>query len=171
VTGAFQVLAATPVAAPVTLAAFLLLVGGVVAAFLPVVPAAVPSVAGVLVYWWGSGYTEPGPAVLVALVATGLLAAVADWFGGALAARAGGASTASALLGGAVGLVLLFVAGPLGVLVGAAGTVFAVEYRRRRDARAGALAAGAYVVGFFASAFVQALLTVSMLLAMVAVAL
>jgi uncharacterized protein YqgC (DUF456 family) len=155
----------------VTVVAFLLLLAGVAGAVLPAVPSAVLSVAGVLVYWWGSGFTDPGPFVLAALVLAGVLAAAADWFGGAVAARVGGASTTSALLGGAVGLVLLFVAGPLGVLVGATGTVFLVEYRKREDARAGAAAAGAYLLGFLASAVVQAVLAVSILLAMVAVAL
>lgn len=156
---------------PVTVVAFLLLVAGVVGAVLPSVPGALLSVAGVLVYWWGSGFSDPGSIVLAALLATGALAIATDWLGGAVAARVGGASTTSALLAGVVGLVLLVAVGPLGVLVGAAGTVFVVEYVRRRDARAGAVAAGAYVVGFFASALAQALLTVSILIAMIAVVL
>lgn len=154
----------------VTALAFLLLLAGVAGSVLPSVPAAPFSLAGVLVYWWGTGFTEPGTVVLAALLLTGVLAVLADWFGDVVAARVGGASTTSALAGGAVGLVLLFVLGPVGVLVGAAGTVFVVEYVRRRDARAGAAAAGAYLLGFFASALVQALLTLSILLAMIAVA-
>jgi uncharacterized protein YqgC (DUF456 family) len=155
---------------PVTALAFLLLVAAVVGAALPSVPAAPFSLAGVIIYWWGTGFTEPGAVVLAALLLTGLLAMLADWLGGVVAARVGGASTTSALAGGAVGLVLLFVLGPVGVLVGSAGTVFVLEYVRRRNARAGAAAAGAYLLGFFASALVQALLTLSILLAMVAVA-
>lgn len=155
----------------VTALAFLLLVAGVVGAVLPSLPAAPFSLAGVLVYWWGTGFTEPGPVVLAALLSTGLLAMLADWLGGVVTARVGGASTTSALAGGAVGLVLLFVLGPVGVLVGSAGTVFVVEYLRRRNARAGAAAAGAYLLGFFASALVQLLLTASILLAMIAVVL
>jgi len=156
---------------PVTAVAFLLLLAGVAGSFLPAAPAAVLSTAGVLVYWWNTGFTEPGTVLLVVLLATGLLAALSDWLGGVVAARVGGASTLSAVVGGTVGVVLLFGVGPVGMLVGAALTVFAVEYARRRDARSGAAAAGAYVVGFFASALTQALLTVSILVAMVAVAL
>lgn len=154
----------------VTAAVFLLLVAGVVGAVFPGVPAPLLSLAGVVVYWWHTGFTEPGTVVLVALVLTAGLALLADWLGGLVAARVGGASTTSALAAGAVALVLLFVAGPVGVLVGAAGTVFLVEYIRGRDARAGAAAAGAYVLGLFASALAQALLTLSILVAMVAVA-
>ena len=153
----------------VTVVAFLLLVAGVVGAFLPSVPAALLSLAGVLLYWWGTGYTDPGTLVLAALVLTALLAMLADWFGGVVAAHVGGASTSTAVLAGVVGLLLLFVTGPVGVLVGAAGTVFVVEYLKRRDARAGAAAAGAYLLGFFASALLQGLLTLSILLAMLGV--
>lgn len=155
----------------VTAVAFLLLVAAVVAAVLPSVPAALLSISGVLLYWWGTGYTEPGTVLLVALLSTGILAVLADWFGGVVAAGVGGASRISALAGGLVGFVLLFVAGPIGVLAGAAGTVFTVEYIKQRDARAGAVAAGGYLLGFFASALVQALLALSILVAVAVVAL
>lgn len=162
---------AVPGVDPVTVVAFLLLVAGVAGSFLPAVPGPVLSTAGVLVYWWNTGFTEPGTMLLVVLLGTGLLAALSDWLGGVVAARVGGASTLSAVVGGLVGTVLLFVVGPGGMLVGAAFAVFVIEYARRRDARSGAAAAGAYVVGFFASALAQALLTVSILVAMVVVAL
>jgi len=151
--------------------AFGLLVAGVVGAFVPNVPGAFLSIAGVLVYWWGTGYTEPGTVVLVALLVTGVLALFADWAGGVVAAKVGGASTVSAIVAGIVGVLFLFAAGPLGMLVAAATTVFAIEYARRRDARRGMRAAGAYVLGFFASALAQAVLTGSILLAMIVVAL
>jgi Protein of unknown function (DUF456). len=167
---ALSVLPAGALSLP-TVMAFLLLLGGVVGAFVPTLPAPLLSVAGVLVYWWGTGFAEPGSFVLLSLLATGVLALLADWFGGVVAARAGGGSTLSAGLAGVVGLALLVVAGPVGMLVGAAGTVFVVEYLRRRDVRAGASAAGAYVLGFFASALVQALLALSILLALAVVAL
>lgn len=154
----------------VSAVAFLLLLAGVLGSFVPGLPAPLLSLSGVLAYWWGTGFAEPGTAVLFALLATGALALLADWLGSAVAARVGGASTSSAVLAGVVGLVLLAAAGPLGMLAGAAGTVFVVEYVRGRDARSGAAAAGAYVLGFFASALAQAVLTASILLAVVAVA-
>ena len=161
---------ALPAVDPVVVVAFLLLLAGVAGSFVPGVPAAVLSTLGVLVYWYDTGFTEPGTVLLVVLLTAGLLAALSDWLGGVVAARVGGASTLSAVLGGAVGAVLLFTVGPGGMLVGAALTVFAVEYARRRNARSGAAAAGAYVVGLFASTLAQALLTVSILVAMVVVA-
>lgn len=161
---------ALPAIDPVTVVAFALLLAGVAGALVPALPGAPLSMAGVLVYWWGSGFTEPGTLLLVVLLATGALAVLSDWLGGLVAARVGGASTPSAVAGGLVGLLLLFGVGPVGMLVGATTTVFVVEYARQRDARSGAAAAGAYLVGFFGSALVQVLLTAGILVAMVVVA-
>lgn len=154
----------------VTAVAFVLLVAGFVGSVLPSVPGPLLSLAGVLTYWWGTGFTEPGTIVLVVLLATGVIAILADWFGGLVATRAGGASTTTTLIAGVVGLVLLFAVGPAGVLVGAAGTVFVIEYTKQHNAKAGMKAASAYVLGFFASAMVQALLTLSMLVSVFGVA-
>lgn len=155
---------------PITVVAFLLLLGSVAGAFVPGLPAGILSIIGVVVYWYSTGYAQPGTVLLVILLGTGLLAVLSDWLGGVVAARVGGASTLSAVLGGFVGLVFLFVVGPGGMLVGATLTVFAIEYARQRDARSGAAAAGAYVVGLCASSIAQALLTGLILLAMVVVA-
>ena len=147
----------------------LLLVAGVVGSILPGLPGAGFSIAGVLFYWWQSGFSRPGVLVLAALLGLGGLALLADWFGGAAAARAGGASTTTTIAAAVVGLLLLFVAGPLGVVVGIGGTVFALEYRATGDVDASAQAALYTTVGMLASAAVQALLTGAMLLGMVLV--
>jgi len=149
--------------------AFGLLVGGVVGSLVPQVPGAAPSLAGVLTYWYATG--EPGLVVLALLVLTAVLTWVVDFVGGAVAARVGGAATTTAVLAGVVGLVLFFVTGPFGIIVGVAVTVFAVEFYRQRDARKGLKAALVTTVGMLASGVVQALLTGSILVAMVGVAL
>jgi hypothetical protein len=146
-----------------------LLVVGVVGALLPLLPGALASLAGVLLYWYSTGYTEPGPVVLVALVLVGLVTLAVDYFGGAMSARVGGASTVTTAVAAAVGVVLLFVAGPAGLLVGVAGTVFAVEFARNRDARQSGRAAAYAAVGVLASTVAQLLLTLSMLVAMLLV--
>ena len=153
------------------LVAFALLVAGVVGSVTPQLPGAPFSIAGVLVYWWTSGFTDPGTLFLVALLVVGLVTWAVDWFGGAFAARVGGASTKTAILAGLVGLVLFFFTGPLGILAGVALTVFALEYYRQEDARASAKAAAVTTAGMLGSAVVQAVLTGSMLVAMVVVAL
>jgi len=149
--------------------AFLLLVAGVVGSLVPQVPGALLSLAGVFTYWYATG--RPGLAVLVALVLVGVLTWVVDFAGGAIAARAGGASNTTALLAGVVALVLFFLTGPLGIILGVAATVFAVEFYRQQDARKGLKAALVTTAGMLASSVAQALLTGSILLAMLGVAL
>lgn len=156
---------------PLTWVAVGLAVAGVVGSILPLVPGGLLSIAGVGVYWWSSGYAEPSLPVVVALLAIGLLATVVDYAGGAIAARAGGASLATTAAAVAVGLVLLVVAGPLGFLVGIAATVFAVEFAQHADAEAGLRVAAYATVGVLASTVVQVLLTGSVLVALVIVVL
>jgi uncharacterized protein YqgC (DUF456 family) len=137
--------------------ALLLLVAGIVASFVPLVPGGVLSMAGVGYYWYVTG--EPGLLVLLALLGLGALALVFDWLGGALAANVGGASLRTTAIVAAVTLPLLLVLGPLGLLVGVAGTVFALEYRRHGDVELSARAAGYATVGMLASTAMQVLVT------------
>lgn len=147
-----------------------LVAAGVIGSVLPLVPGGLLSVSGVLVYWWSTGYTEPSVILVVALVAVGLLATLVDYAGGAIAARAGGASLVTTAAAVFVGLVLLFVAGPIGFLVGLAATVFAVEFAQHADAEAGLRVALYATVGVLASTAVQVLLTGSILVVVVLVA-
>ena len=148
--------------------AFLLLVGGVVGSLVPQVPGALLSLAGVFTYWYATG--DPGIWLLVGLVLVGVLTWVVDFAGGAISARVGGASTTTAVLAGVVGVVLFFVASPLGAILGVAGTVFVLEFYRQQDARRGLKAALVTTAGMLASSVVQALLTGSILVAMLGVA-
>jgi len=145
-----------------------LLVAGVVGSLLPLVPGGLLSTIGVLYYWWMTG--EPGTLVAVLLVTLGVIIVLADWFGGAISARFGGASlstTASAVLGG---IVLAFVLGPLGLVAGIFGVVFALEYRRHGEAERGARTAAYATVGILVSTVMQVLLTATMLVAFLLVA-
>lgn len=153
------------------LAAFALLVLGVVGSVLPALPGALLSLVGVLLYWWGSGYTDPGTLLLAVLVAVAVLAFLVDVLAGVFAAKAGGASNFTAVLAGGVGLLALLVTGPLGMIIAVAGTVFVVEIVRGGDLRSGGKAAAITVVGVLGSAIVQAVLTASILVAMVFVVL
>jgi hypothetical protein len=150
-------------ATALTVLAFVVLLAAIPSAFLPGVPTGALSLAGVGLYWWGSGFTEPGTVVLATLVGLCVLTVAADWFGGVVAARVGGASTVTTLVAGGVGLALLFVTGPVGMILGSAAVVFALEYRRHRNVSTGAMAAGTYILGFFASGIVQAFLALTVL--------
>jgi hypothetical protein len=148
-----------------TIAAVVLVVLGVLGGVLPMLPGAPLSLAGVYLYWWASGYTDPKLFVLVGLTALGLLAIVAEYAGGAVSATFGGAARTTVALATVVGIAALLVAGPLGLLVGVAGTVFGTEFYRHRDPRRGARAAGYAVLGVLASSVVQVLLTLTILVA------
>jgi uncharacterized protein YqgC (DUF456 family) len=144
------------------LVAFALLVAGVVGSILPAVPGAPLSVAGVLVFWWATD--DIGPLLLVALVAVGVLALAVDWFGGAVAAKASGTSTLVSAVAGVVGLIGMVLGGPLGLIVGIAGTVFVATYVEERETGKSLRRALYTTAGVLASAVVQGLLTASILL-------
>lgn len=148
----------------VTLAAL-----GVLGSVVPFVPGALLSLAGVYTYWFSTGYADPGPLVLAALTTVGLVVLAVDWFGGALAAKAGGASTRLSLIAGIVGLGGMLVAGPVGLLVGSAGTVFLVEYSRSGDRNASLRTAAYTTLGVLATTVVQALLTFGIFVGLVVV--
>ncbi|KAB1194850.1 DUF456 family protein [Haloferax sp. MBLA0076] len=143
--------------------ALALLVLGVVGSVLPLLPGAVLSVAGVLVYWWSTGFTDPGLLGLFSLLFVGVVAVATDYGAGFIAARVGGASTRTSILAGVVGFILLFVLGPLGMFLGVAGTVFVIEYLEHEDAEESGRRALYTTVGVLASSVVQVLLTLSML--------
>jgi hypothetical protein len=148
---------------PLELLALGLLILGVVGSVLPLVPGALSSLAGILLYWWSTGFADPGPLVLGGFLLVGLATLVVDWAGGAIAARAGGASALTTALSVIAGVLLALLTGPAGLLLGIAGTVFLVEYVRERDAPASARTAGYATVGVLASNAVQVLLTGGML--------
>lgn len=142
---------------------------GVVGSLVPGVPGAPLSLAGVLLYWWHTGYTDPASLYLAGFVLLALAATAADLLGGALAAKAGGADTTTSVLAGVVAFALFFLAGPVGVLIGVAATVFTVEFYRGGDRRASARAALYTTGGMFASAAVQVAFTLSMLVGLLGV--
>ena len=140
-----------------------LLLVGVVGSVVPLVPGGLASLAGVYLYWWSSGFTEPGPVLLFGLTLLGLLAVAADYGGGAIATRAGGGSYLTTGVAAVVGLLLAVVTGPVGLVLGVAGTVFAVEFARNRDPEASGRTALYATVGVLASSVMQVLLTGAML--------
>ena len=149
----------------VTIVAVTLLALGVLGGVLPMLPGAPLSLAGIYLYWWRSGFTDPGLAVLLGLTALGLLAIVAEYAGGAVSATFGGAARSTVLVATVVGIVALVFAGPLALIGGVAGAVFCVEFYRHRDPRRSARAAAYAVVGVLASSVVQVLLTLTILVA------
>ena len=147
----------------------LLLAVGVVGSVAPLLPGPLLSVAGVLLYWWSTGYVSPDPVFVAGVVVVGIGAFVVDWFGSAISTQAGGASTTTVVVAALVSVVAFFVAGPLGVVVGVAASIFAVEFYLTRDVAAGLKATVYATVGLQASTVVQVLVTVAILIGFVLV--
>jgi uncharacterized protein YqgC (DUF456 family) len=148
-----------------------LLVLGVAGSVAPLVPGVPLSLSGVYLYWWSTGFEAPGVLFVASVTVVGVAAFAADYVGGAAAARASGASRWAAVVAAVAGVVALLVTGPVGMLVAVAGSVFAVEVVRTRDARAGLRSAGYATVGMAASAVFQVLVTATILVAFLAVTL
>ncbi|ADD04036.1 DUF456 family protein [Natrialba magadii ATCC 43099] len=147
----------------VLLVAVALLAAGVVGTLVPLVPGGLLSLSGVYFYWWQSNFAEPGTITMIVLTILGLVTLFVEYFAGSIAARAGGASWTTTGLAAVVGILLMLVTGPLGLLVGLFGTVFVVEFVRAGDVNRSTRSAIYATLGILASTAVQALLTVSIL--------
>lgn len=153
----------------VTLAAVALAIVGVVGALLPLVPGPLVSLVGVLLYWWHTGYTDPSVVILAGFVVVAVVAVGADILGGVLGASVGGGSRFAAIAGGVVGLLLIPVAGPFGILLGVAIVTFVFAYRATGEPLTGLKSAAGATLGMLASIVVQVLLTIGMLIAFLVV--
>lgn len=147
---------------PVLAVAIALLVAGVIGSFVPLLPSGLLSLAGLYVYvFFGA---EPiHLLVLAALTIAGLLAAVLEQFGGPIAAKASGASTRVVVAAAIVGLVLFFVAGPLGTVAGVLAVVFLSELASGTELDVAGRRALYTGGGILASAVLQFVLTIGML--------
>ena len=157
--------------AVLTVVAFVLLVAGIVASAVPNVPGPLISLAGVYSYWWASGFTEPTTGLLALITVAGVLAAIGGLFEEVIAARIDEASAWTAPMAGLVGFVCFLVLGTVAMVVGAAVTAFALEYRRNRTVRAGATAAIAVILSTLGWTVVSVLLTTAIFVVMLAIVL
>ncbi|MBZ6493981.1 DUF456 domain-containing protein [Natrinema longum] len=144
--------------------AIALLVGAIVGAAVPMVPSGLLSLAGLVVYWVGAGSAELSALTFTVLALIAVITALVEFFGGSIAARAGGASWLTTAVAAVVGLLLMVVTGPLGLLVGLFGTVFVLEFVRGEELEGSARSAVYTTIGTLASTAVQVLLTTSILL-------
>lgn len=148
--------------------AVVLLVAGMVGSVLPAVPSGLFSLAGIWAYaLFGS---DPlGPLALGGLTLAAIGTVVVDHVGGPVAAKLSGSSNRTALIAAAVGFVLLFVLGPLGIIVGVIGAVFFLELVEGADTETAAKRSIYTAAGVLGSALAQLLLTGTILLAFVVV--
>lgn len=154
---------------PITLLVIALLVLGVIGTLVPFVPGPLLSLAGVGLYWINSGFSDPGIGWVVVFTGLALAAIFIDYFGGVVSARIGGASTGTTVVAAIVGIVLLLVGlGPIGFVIGVAGTVFGLEYYRHSDAERAVKSAAVTFGGMLGSAVAQVVVTGAILVLMIA---
>ncbi len=147
--------------------AILLMTAGIIGSLIPLIPGALFSIAGILVYWWSTGYTSPGTTFLTIFLIAGVFTILVDYFAGAIAAKAGGASNKNSILAGIAGLILLIILGPIGIIVGIGLTVFLLEFWRKGKTKP-SLKAGIYAtIGTLSSTLIQLLITLSLLVAFI----
>lgn len=140
-------------------AALVLLVAGVVGSFVPMAPGAVFSILGVSLYWWSTGFSEPGSAVLILLYLTSITALVFDLFAGAIGSKFGGASSETVKMSAIAGLLFFFIGGPVGTIVGITIVVLLREYLLTGKPLGSMKAAFYTIVSILGSALVQGLMT------------
>jgi uncharacterized protein YqgC (DUF456 family) len=130
--------------------------------FVPFVPSGVLAALTVVGYAFTAGFAEPSLPVLIALVLVSLSASAAELLSGLVSGKLGGASTRTVVVGTIVGVLLVFVLGPIGFVVGLGGTVFlAGLYENADEPRVAARQSAYAVIGALASSFIQAVMLAS----------
>jgi uncharacterized protein len=152
---------------------FLLLTVGLMAISL-VVMLVIPIFPGQFVIWLAAlvyglvaGWERLGWPVFVVITGAMIVAAVIDFFLGALGARAGGASVWGIAGGLALGLVGLVFVNALGAIVGVVLGLLAIEWYRQQDLSRAWKASRGYLAGLLGSVvirFVIALIMVAVFL-------
>lgn len=140
----------------ISLSVILILLALVFCSLFPLIPSGLLSSLTVIIYWWYSGYSEPGLLVVISLVILGILVEVTDFMSGIVAGKLGGASSLPVLVGTVIGLILMFIVGPIGFILGISCTVFIYSYYKQEDTKKVALKKSGYtVIGVLASNIVQ----------------
>jgi len=153
---------ATEILLPLT---FLLLLIGIAGSIIPGLPGVLASIGGVLLYWWGTGYKEPGTFFLAVTAFLGLSGLLIDWFSSALTAKAGGASDKTSVAAGIAGFLGFFLlGGPIGVIIASGLVVFMREYMRTGDMQKSRKAGIYSALGILASTFMQVMITATILI-------
>ncbi|WP_253736243.1 DUF456 domain-containing protein [Halohasta salina] len=146
----------------VFLVAVAVLIAAVVGSLVPLVPSGLVSLAGVWFYV-GFGSEPVGLLAVASLTLAGIVTVIVDQFGGPIAARASGASTEVTVASAIGGALMLFVLGPVGIVVGVVGTVLLLELRRGTDPPQAVRRSLYTAAGVLASSVLQILLTLSIL--------
>ncbi|MFB6283569.1 MAG: DUF456 domain-containing protein [Halobacteria archaeon] len=147
---------------------FLLLLAGIAGTVVPVLPGVALSFAGVFLYWWSTGYTDPSLVFVAGVFVVTVFTLALDWLAPAVSAKAAGATRTSVAVSGLVGFVLLLTTGPLGFILGVTATVFLIEVFRTGEGRESLKAAVKTTAGILATTAVQVTVALAILVAFTA---
>ena len=138
-----------------------IVVAGLVALAVPMVPGLAIIYGGVLLIAWADGFTRIGPFMLVALLAVMIAGMVADNVAALFGARRAGAS-GWGILGAGLGALLGLPLGPIGVIIGPAVGALVFEYLRNPDLRQAGRAGVGGLLGFVLATVARAVFGVTL---------
>jgi uncharacterized protein YqgC (DUF456 family) len=141
----------------------LLMLVGLVGMILPVLPDVVIIWAAALLYGLLIGWGRYGVWLFAGISVIALVGILADVWVSGMGARQGGASIWSSLGGLLIGVVGLFVAGPLGLIAGMLLGIFVIEYWIHKDPDRAMRATFGMGVGYGASFIVKIFLGLAMI--------
>ena len=136
---------------------------GLAGIILPVLPDVILIWGSSLLYGLLIGWGRYGGWLFAGISVLALVGLVADAWVSGMGARKGGASFWSSLGGVIIGVIGLFVGGPLGLIVGMLLGVFVIEYWTHRDPDRALRATFGMGVGYGASFFVKIFLGLAMI--------
>lgn len=144
--------------------ALLLMIGGVIGSFIPIIPGPLVSISGASIYFWSTGYSSPHPVIFSVIVLTGIFALGLDYLAGYIGADQSDASQKTAIAAGIASFLLFFVSGPVGILIGTGLTVLLRELMLGKEFEDASRSAVYTTVAMLASVFAKVGLTLLMLI-------
>jgi len=143
------------------LLAVVLVIAGIIGAFLPVLPGSPLIFLGALVYDYGTNWDTFGWFWLGLLFLMMVAIEVAEWWLSNMGAKVGGASWQALLMGTVGGIVGLFFT-PIGSIIGALVGVIGTELVRTRSVFGATKAGGGWFVGWLLSFLLQVVTVIAM---------
>lgn len=113
--------------------ALILMIAGIVGSIYPAIPGPILSIIGASVYFWSTGYSTPNIWIYSLIIFTGVVAIGLDYLASYIGADKSEASKRTAVAAAVASFLLFFVSGPVGIIIGTAGTVLLRELMLGKD--------------------------------------
>lgn len=146
------------------IAAVILMVLGIIGSLYPAIPGPILSITGIVLYWWSTGYQEPGNIIFSVIILTGLLALGLDYLASYIGVESSDASSKTAFMAAIASLLLFPFTGPLGIIIGTAAVVLLREIMLGKEFDEAIRSAAYTTVALLASVFMKVCLTLLMLI-------